>query len=59
MTHPVIKTAADEALEAVLKGAQGGLAGEGAFASLRADAISQFEAEGLPNKRVRIGNIPT
>nr|WP_321444400.1 Fe-S cluster assembly protein SufD [uncultured Cohaesibacter sp.] len=52
MTHPVIKTAADEALEAVLKGAQGGLAGEGAFASLRADAISQFEAEGLPNKRV-------
>ena len=52
MTTPMIKSPADEALEIVLKNAQGGLAGAGGFASLRADAISQFEAKGLPNKRV-------
>ena len=52
MTLPVVKTPADEALEAILKAAQGDLPGEGGFAALRAGAVADFEAHGLPTRRV-------
>ena len=52
MTSPVIKSAADQALETILKTAQDGLVHETPIDAMRADAISHFEAAGLPNKRV-------
>ena len=47
-----IKTPAEQALSAVYDGARGTLPGKGAVASLRDDAFRQFDAKGLPNRRV-------
>ena len=52
MTTPAIKTAADEALEGLLKAAQPSLPGNADFSSLRAEAVSSFEETGLPTRRV-------
>jgi Fe-S cluster assembly protein SufD len=47
-----IKTPAEQALGAAFEGARAQLPGKGAVASLRADAFKQFEATGLPHRRV-------
>ena len=52
MALPVVKTASDEALEAVLKTVQGDLPGTPGFAALRSAAASKIEESGLPNRRV-------
>ena len=52
MTRPTIKTAADEALEGLLKAAQENLPGNSDFSSLRSAAVSAFEQNGLPTRRV-------
>ncbi|WP_319531637.1 Fe-S cluster assembly protein SufD [uncultured Cohaesibacter sp.] len=52
MSSPIVKTAADEALAAIMKAAQSSLPGDAAFTVKRSAAIGEFEALGLPNKRV-------
>ncbi|WP_319414583.1 Fe-S cluster assembly protein SufD [uncultured Cohaesibacter sp.] len=52
MTTPIIKTAADQALQELLKAAQAGLPGNADFSSLRSAAVSDFEENGLPTRRV-------
>jgi Fe-S cluster assembly protein SufD len=47
-----IKTPAEQALSAAYEGARGRLPGKGGIATLRADAFKQFEAQGLPHRRV-------
>lgn len=47
-----IKTPAEQALSAAYAAARGALPGKGALASLREDAFRQFEARGLPHRRV-------
>ncbi len=47
-----IKTPAEQALSAAFAGARAHLPGKGALAALREDAFRQFEARGLPNRRV-------
>ncbi|MCV6602111.1 MAG: Fe-S cluster assembly protein SufD [Cohaesibacter sp.] len=51
MTLTVVKTPSEEALAALLDGAQAALPGKD-FASVRADAVEKFRSEGLPNRRV-------
>ncbi len=48
----VIKTAAEQALSAAYAGARDHLPGKGAIASLREDAFREFDARGLPHRRV-------
>ncbi len=47
-----IKTPAEQALSATYEAARATLPGKGAVASLRAGAFKQFEAAGLPHRRV-------
>jgi Fe-S cluster assembly protein SufD len=47
-----IKTPAEQALSAAFASARGTLPGKGAVAKLRADAFKQFDAQGLPHRRV-------
>jgi Fe-S cluster assembly protein SufD len=47
-----IKTPAEQALSAAYEAARGKLPGKGAVERLRADAFKQFEAVGLPHRRV-------
>ena len=47
-----VKTAAEQALSASFAAARGTLPGQGAVAELREDAFRQFEARGLPHRRV-------
>jgi len=47
-----MKTPAEQALSAAFTGARAKLPGKGGIASLRADAFKQFEALGLPHRRV-------
>jgi Fe-S cluster assembly protein SufD len=47
-----IKTPAEEALKAAYAAARASLPGKGAVAALRDDAFRQFEARGLPHRRV-------
>ncbi len=47
-----IKTPAEQALSAAYEGARGKLPGKGGIAALRAGAFKQFEAQGLPHRRV-------
>ena len=47
-----IKTAAEAALSAAYEGARATLPGKGAVTALRDDAFKQFDARGLPHRRV-------
>src|SRR5476651_298152 len=47
-----IKTPAEQGLALAYAGARGTLPGNAAVAALRADAFRQFEAGGLPHRRV-------
>src|SRR5476649_2025522 len=47
-----IKTPAEQGLALAYAGARGALPGDAAVAALRADAFRQFEAGGLPHRRV-------
>jgi Fe-S cluster assembly protein SufD len=47
-----LKTPAEQALSAAYEAARATLPGKGTVANLRADAIKQFEARGLPHRRV-------
>ena len=46
------KTSAEQALSAAYKIARATLPGKGGIATLRADAFKQFEARGLPHRRI-------
>lgn len=48
----VIKTQAEQALSAAYAGARDKLPGKGAVAALRDDAFREFDARGLPHRRV-------
>nr|WP_321456867.1 Fe-S cluster assembly protein SufD [uncultured Cohaesibacter sp.] len=52
MTQPAIKMPADQALESLMKSALDGLPGNADFSSLRSAAVSAFETDGLPTRRV-------
>jgi Fe-S cluster assembly protein SufD len=47
-----MKTSAEQALIAAYEVARGTLPGKGGIATMRADAFKQFEARGLPNRRI-------
>jgi Fe-S cluster assembly protein SufD len=51
MTLTIVKTPSEEALGALLDGAQAKLPGKD-FSSQRADAVAKFRQDGLPNRRV-------
>ncbi|HAT84665.1 MAG TPA: Fe-S cluster assembly protein SufD [Rhizobiales bacterium] len=51
MTLTIVKTPSEEALGALLDGAQAKLPGK-EFSSRRADAVAKFRQDGLPNRRV-------
>lgn len=47
-----MKTPAEQALSAAFEAARGKLPGQGGIPTLRAEAFKQFEAQGLPHRRV-------